>query len=210
MQPGISCGGAVDASVHLASNVHNAHDAHLLLRAEKRLDAAAAFDDTPSEVNEVHAGRGVSHGTMNSRLMRRRSLREATTLCSRRRVGRRVTKHKVTKAELAIRKELMRALMSIRGKHIDDVFPPSGQDPSLIPCCHSRSANPGRSTSSQARGRNTMARKPTTAGARRTARPVPQDEEAIREELLQALMSIRGKHIEDVYPPSSADDEVHA
>lgn len=139
--------------------------------------------------------------------MRRKSLKPATTSCSRRRVGRRVTTHKVTRSELAIREEVRRAFMSIRGMHIDDVFPPSRQDPSLIPCQRPQPAKPVSSQSSRGGGRK-MARTAGTAGARRT-RPAPHDEDAIREELLQALMSIRGKHIEDVYP-GSGDDEVHA
>ena len=139
--------------------------------------------------------------------MRRRSLREATTLCSRRRVGRRVTTHKVTKAELAIREEVRRAFMSISGMHIDDVFPPSGQDPSRIPRRYSRPAGPGRYNRSNGGGRKKMGRKPRVADARR---PVPQDEAAIREEVRKAFMSIRGMHIEDVFPPSDADEQVRA
>jgi len=50
------------------------------------------------------------------------------------------------------------------------------------------------------------AKRRTSAG--RATGATPDDEAAIREELLQALLSIRGKHIEDVYPPSSPDDEV--
>jgi hypothetical protein len=142
--------------------------------------------------------------------MRHRSLKNATAPSSPRRVGRSVVTRKVTKAELAVRKEVMRALMSIRGKHIDDVFPPSDRDPSLIPSRRPWPAMPSRSHRSTAEGRKKMGKIPRPAGARRATRPAPHDEDAVREVLLQALMSIRGKHIDDVYPGSSADDEVHA
>lgn len=144
----------------------------------------------------------------NSTLMRRRSLKKVAAPASRRIAGRRVVTHKVTKAELAIRKEVARAFMSIRGMHIDDVFPPSGQDPSLIPCSRTRSPETSRINRPNGGGRKKMARKPRTAGARRATRPVPLDEAAIREEVRKAFMSIRGMHIEDVFPPSDADEQV--
>lgn len=127
----------------------------------------------------------------------------------RRRAVRRVTPHKLTKAEREIRRELIQALMSIRGMHIEDVYPPSDRDPSLAARNGSETAAPRRSTKRRdRRGETLMGAKRRSAPKPRAPDPTAEDEESIRAELLKALMSIRGKHIEDVFPPSDANDEV--
>lgn len=52
----------------------------------------------------------------------------------------------------------------------------------------------------------TLKRRPAIPGTGR--RGAPNDEAAIREEVRKAFMSIRGMHIDDVYPPSDAHGPV--
>lgn len=48
-------------------------------------------------------------------------------------------------------------------------------------------------------------RNPGDGGGRATHKP-PLNEAAIREEVRKAFMSIRGMHIEDVFPPSGGHE----
>ena len=122
---------------------------------------------------------------------------------NRRLAARRVNSRKATGDEFATGNELMQALLSIRGLHIDDVFPPSDREPSFMACHRVRAGRPpARGNSTRGEGKRTMGAKGRAAAGRRATASAAHDEAAIREELLQALLSIRGMDIEDVYPPS--------
>jgi hypothetical protein len=129
---------------------------------------------------------------------------------------------------MAIRGELCQALMSVAGMEIDDAYPPSGFDEGAI----SVSSGPDRAasreviaggsvpgTDSLIPGKRMEARSAPEprkrkrglnrgTAARANGCELPNDEIAIREGVRKAFMSIRGMKIDDVYPPSSGDEQI--
>lgn len=139
---------------------------------------------------------------------RRKSTSKVAVPAARRRAVRRVARHKLTSAEVAFRRELVRGMKVIFGMRIDDVYPASSPNQALVPARGPRwtprtpgTGRPGKAESTTGRGTMmTLKRRPMTPVPSR--RDAPADEAAVREEVRKAFMSIRGMHIDDIYPAS--------
>ncbi len=146
----------------------------------------------------------------------RRRLAKKKSGPERRATGRRVVSRKITRAEREVRHELVAGFQALRGMHIDDVYPPSDRagEGMLLPCRAAprrrRRIARGVDVRPHPSSRSTqMAAKLNRRGSTRLPRIAEAAADpAVRDELLNALMSIRGMNIDDVYPPSGAHDEV--